>query len=84
VTLSVRIDGHGVVSIPNVGDCGQPECAFDVEQATPITLSATPKNQWRFARWSEACAGQATSTCAIAPAMNASVHVQFEKVDDLF
>ena len=85
VRLSVHIDGHGAVAIPTIGDCDgggdQTECQFDVKQGSPITLYATPEDHWRFDRWSKACDGQATATCAIAPAMKASVHVRFEAAD---
>jgi hypothetical protein len=86
IKLWVRVDGRGLVSIVGVGDCdggsGQIECPFDVRQDAPLTLHATPKNNWRFDRWSDACDGQLTATCVIAPNTNTDVRARFELLDD--
>ena len=86
VRLVVRIDGRGVVTIPTVGECdggsGQTECPFDVKKDVPLTLHATPKNNWRFDAWSEACAAATTSSCAIAPSAMVSARVRFVMDDD--
>jgi hypothetical protein len=74
------------VSLPTVGECdggsGQTTCPFDVKKDVPLTLHATPKNNWQFDAWSEACAGATTSTCAIAPSVDTSVRVRFVPEDD--
>jgi hypothetical protein len=86
VRVWVRIEGRGVVSIPTVGTCdgsnGQTECMFDVAHSVPLALHATPKNNWRFDAWSDACASAMTSTCALTPAADASVRARFEMDDD--
>ncbi len=86
VRVWVRVEGRGVVMLPTVGACdgnnGQTECPFDVKKDVPLTLHATPKNNWRFDAWSDACAGATTSTCTITPSAAASVGVRFEMIDD--
>ncbi len=85
VTLRIRIDGRGTVRVPTVGDCdagsGSAECFFDVVKTTPITLSAVPKNTWRFDRWEDACKAQ-PSTCVLAPTVDVSVRAKFVMIDN--
>jgi hypothetical protein len=85
VTLVVRIDGRGDVTIPSIGTCsagnGQMQCPFVVAKGVPLTLQASPKNNWRFVRWEDACSG-GIAACTITPVMNVSVRARFEELDD--
>ena len=86
VRLWVRIEGRGLVSIPTIGTCdggsGQTECMFDVPKNAPTTLHATPKNNWRFREWDDACAGTPTATCIITPMVDGDVRARFQMLDD--
>jgi hypothetical protein len=86
VKLLVRIDGRGNVMIPTIGVCdggsGQVTCPFDVVSGVPLTLLATPRNNWRFERWDDACAGSPTPSCELTPTANISARVRFEQDDD--
>lgn len=86
VTLTVRVDGRGVVSIPTVGECdagsGQAVCPFEVAKNIPLTLNALPKNHWRFAAWTDACSDALSSTCVLTPTANVLARVRFEMEDD--
>ena len=86
VTLTVRIDGRGVVSIPTVGECdagsGQAVCPFEVPKNVPLTLNAMPKNNWQFDGWSDACNGSLTSTCVLTPTTDLAAEARFDMADD--
>jgi hypothetical protein len=86
VRIWVRIEGRGVVMIPAVGNCdggsGQMECQFDVPQGAPTTLHASPKQNWRFERWDDACKDAPTATCVISPTTDSDVRARFEMLDD--
>lgn len=87
VQLFISIEGRGVVAVATVGECdgggGQATCPFQVPVGVALTMFATPKNNWRFDGWSEACAGSPTATCAITPGMsNVTARVRFVEDDD--
>jgi hypothetical protein len=81
VKLTVKIDGRGDVVVVGIGTCdggnGMTECTFDVPKNLPVTLEATPKNMWRFEKWSEDCDHQPTTTCLLTPAMPAKARARF-------
>lgn len=86
VRLWVRIEGRGVVTLPGIGNCdggsGQTECQFDVPKNLPTTLHATPKHNWRFEAWGDACQSATTATCVITPTIDGDVRARFEMLDD--
>ena len=86
VRLWVRIEGRGEVTIPGIGNCdggsGQTECQFDVPKGVPTTLHATPKHNWIFEEWGDACKSAQTATCVISPAIDSDVRARFEMLDD--
>ncbi|MBA3822070.1 MAG: hypothetical protein H0X17_24510 [Deltaproteobacteria bacterium] len=86
VQLHIRIDGRGVVTVPNIGVCdagsGAIDCMYAVPQGAPVSLHAVPKNHWRFGAWeSTACSGE-PETCLLTPVMPTFVKVRFQNVDD--
>jgi hypothetical protein len=63
-TLSVAVSGNGrVVSQPAGIDCGA-QCSASFDQATTVTLTATPAAGQVFSGWGGNCSG-ATSTCTL-------------------
>ena len=69
VKLRVRVEGRGEVNVVGVGTCdggnGNVECFYDVPKNVPVTMQATPKNNWAFEKWAEDCDHQLTNTCAL-------------------
>lgn len=64
-TLSVVKDGTGtgtVTSSPGGINCGT-ACAYDFDENTSVTLTATPNSGSIFAGWGGACSG--TGTCTV-------------------
>jgi Divergent InlB B-repeat domain len=86
VNLVVRIDGRGDVNIPGVGTCsagnGAASCPFVVAEGVMLSIGATPKSNWRFDRWEDACSGTTGATCTLTPTMTTSVRARFEEADD--
>lgn len=86
VRIFVRIDGRGVVTIPNIGNCdagsGHMDCMFEVANGTQTTLHATPKHGWRFDAWDGACEDALTAACLLAPTTDVTARARFVRSDD--
>lgn len=77
-TLSIGRSGSGTVSSSPAGiDCGK-TCSAKVNQATTLSLSATPAAGLRFINWSGACSGTAL-TCSVTINKDTQVQANFAK-----
>jgi hypothetical protein len=85
VKLVVKVEGRGEVFVPGAGTCdggsGNTECTYDVPKDVPVTLQATPKNNWRFDKWADACDHQPTATCVLTPDKMVSARARFALSD---
>ncbi len=80
-TITVVSNDGRVVSAPAGIDCGS-TCSHAFAQDTPVTLTATPNDGFRFAGWQGiACAGQG-DTCQLAPNLDATVTADYTAIEE--
>ena len=78
VTMSVKINGKGLVASPNSSiDCGR-TCSATVAPNTEVSLTATPEPGFFFVNWTGACSGTA-ATCTVRVTGSTSVQANFKK-----
>jgi uncharacterized repeat protein (TIGR01451 family) len=79
-TLNVFKAGAGagtVASSPSGVNCG-PVCTWQFDNGTSVTLTETPSSSSKFAGWSGACSGTAT-TCVLSMTADRNVTATFAK-----
>jgi len=75
VTLTVIVNGSGVVTVSSGGSCAAGTCPISVPSGTPITLTASPSAGWSFTGWTGPCTGG--GDCALTLDAQATVTATF-------
>ena len=63
LTTSVSPAGGGTVSAPGISCPG--DCSQDFTYGEWVTIIATPADGYSFGAWTDACAGQTTTSCSV-------------------
>ena len=80
--VKVKVAGEGEVTSTPAGIACGATCEAKFKETKEVTLTATPKAGWAFAKWSgEACNGSTVATCEFPmPAAEVKVEAEFVKV----
>ena len=80
-TLTIIVQGSGVVRTNLEGFVCQGACAQGFPADYPAILTAHPEAGWRFAGWSGACQGTGTDECRLSMAQDVHVDARFLPVE---
>lgn len=87
VTLDIKIDGEGRLSLVGIGTCDKAppqkgECTFVVPIGQLVTSTATAYPDSRFDKWTTAaCASVPINTCSFTATTDTPLGVKFKKDD---